>query len=649
MKKAISILISICLLLSLCPAALMEGADAYQGDIVLFLTNDMHSNLGSSKIMNDDGSTTVIGGMARLAAAMTAERAKAEGKSLTLDGGDYSQGTPYQDGYQAGWEVLAMATLGTQFTTLGNHEFDVGDQAIENSYVNARANAQKFGVDGQIPQLIVSNMFIKYDDKGEVIAYTNDDIKPDDLSTNAFASGEYAETGAKNYVVTEVNGYKIGMFGIVGENAYGYCKNSDLTRMDASAVANVYAKFLKEEKKCDLVIAISHCGDGEDKVTAQNSEGYLDMIQSAHSHTPYDAPVVENGVIIFSTGSNAQNLGVISLKKAKTGWTFIPEESRTRLLTDAFDKAADDTSAPAEAFRKMSKLIAQYGQELQAPGGYFDKLGLTGAGPDTVVMKIGTGANYVPKIDGKSYGYTFEQSPVTAFIGDGFNYASGSDVSFFFGGYVRTSLYQGDFTVADAFNIQSTGESAVDRSAGASLIVAPLSGKQLIGICVFDAMCSGAAGDITYGGAGTLHSSGMRYNYTITDGKKINCDTSSIEIFLNGKWEPVNPDKAYLCSFTFESTQNLVGFMPMLTGGIPFSPYDEATGTYAEIPADNTSDEYYAFWAPYCVGKGVLEGTELELKAWSALYYYAKHLSETTGFDALYTPDKIVPTRTRIK
>ena len=79
-----------------------------------------------------------------MAAALTQERNKAEGKVLTLDGGDYSQGTPYQDGYQQGWELLGMAALGVDYVTLGNHEFDVGDQAIENSYVNARSNAEKW-------------------------------------------------------------------------------------------------------------------------------------------------------------------------------------------------------------------------------------------------------------------------------------------------------------------------------------------------------------------------------------------------------------------------------------------------------------------------------------------------------------------------
>ena len=224
----------------------LEDFSQYKGDIVLLLSNDIHSNLSTSKTMNADGSTRVLGGVARMAAAQAKVRRKAFGKYLTLDGGDYSQGTPYQDGYQKGWEILALADMQVDYCTLGNHEFDVGDQAIENSWVNARKNRWNYGVCRKLPQLLVSNMFIKYGADGKEITYTDSDIQPDNLSTNAFGYGAYAETGARNYAIQSVAGYKVGLFGLIGKEAYGYCKNSDLTRMDCIKVANVYAKFLKE-------------------------------------------------------------------------------------------------------------------------------------------------------------------------------------------------------------------------------------------------------------------------------------------------------------------------------------------------------------------------------------------------------------------
>ena len=94
MKRILSILLVLAMMMSFLPAMAEAEVTEYTGDLVLMLTNDIHSNLGPSKIMDDNGQTVVIGGVARLAAALEIERAKAEGKVLTLDGGDYSQGTP---------------------------------------------------------------------------------------------------------------------------------------------------------------------------------------------------------------------------------------------------------------------------------------------------------------------------------------------------------------------------------------------------------------------------------------------------------------------------------------------------------------------------------------------------------------------------
>ena len=375
------------------------------------------------------------------------------------------------------------------------------------------------------------------------------------------------------------------------------------------------------------------------------------MIQNAHDHLAYDQPIVENGVIMTSTGCYAQNLGVQSLQKTSVGWTWVPEETCCYELTKAYDyEDPRDLSPEALAYRSMQDLLPRYDADLTAPDGYFSKLGLDDVTPDSVVMTIPTGYDYIQYEDGKAIGYTYIQSPVTAFICDSFNYASGSQVSFVFGGYVRTALYQGDFTVADAFNEQSTGESAIDHSAGSSLVVCDLSGAQLASICVFDAACSGVTPQgRTYGGAGTLHTGNLRYRYHISDGQ-ISCDVSSIEVYFpeSDSWQPLDFHKAYSTSFTFESSQNLVSLLPwaskMATGqALPFAPYDEATGTYMDVPSDNKSEEYYRFWAPYCRGKGVLEGTSYELKSWTALYYYAASMNGTLS-DA-YTPDHLMQTR----
>ena len=83
---------------------------------MLLLSNDIHSNLGPSKQMGQGrrpySHRRLWRGWRQLQAQI---RRRAAGKYLTLDGGDYSQGTPYQDGYQKGWEILALAQMEVDF------------------------------------------------------------------------------------------------------------------------------------------------------------------------------------------------------------------------------------------------------------------------------------------------------------------------------------------------------------------------------------------------------------------------------------------------------------------------------------------------------------------------------------------------------
>ena len=213
-----------------------------------------------------------------------------------------------------------------------------------------------------------------------------------DLSTNPFGSGAYGHVGAKNYVVKRVGEHLVGLFWPGRRRSLRLLQNSDLKRMDCAQVANVYAKFLKQEKGCDLVIALSHCGLEEDLATAAASEGWLDVIQSAHSHLRFDQPRTENGVILMSAGCYAQNLGVLSLKKTPEGWRWVEGESRCYTLDDSFDHRTLWTRRDeGQNYRALQTLIQRYNEELVAPGGYFLRLGLEGLTQDTVVMQIPQG------------------------------------------------------------------------------------------------------------------------------------------------------------------------------------------------------------------------------------------------------------------
>jgi 5'-nucleotidase len=71
---------------------------------------------------------------------------------------------------------------------------------------------------------------------------------------------------------------------------------------------NDYAKLLKEKKKCDLIVCLTHIGYEEDIVLAEQSK-YIDIIIGGHSHTYMKEPDIRKnldgkGVYIFQTGKN---------------------------------------------------------------------------------------------------------------------------------------------------------------------------------------------------------------------------------------------------------------------------------------------------------------------------------------------------------
>ena len=118
MKKLLSLLLVLCLVLSLSCTAFAAGAEKpLDGKTVILHSNDVH-------------------GAIDLYAAMAAMKAdyEAQGAEVILaDAGDYSQGTVYVSVNKGADAVTMMNATGYDVVTLGNHEFDYGyAQLVEN-------------------------------------------------------------------------------------------------------------------------------------------------------------------------------------------------------------------------------------------------------------------------------------------------------------------------------------------------------------------------------------------------------------------------------------------------------------------------------------------------------------------------------------
>jgi 5'-nucleotidase len=226
-----------------------------------------------------------MGGAARRAALIESIR-KEEENVLLLDAGDIFQGTPYFNYYGGELEFKLMSMMHYDVATMGNHDFDNG---IDGFYA-------------QLPHAKFDFVTANYDFKNTVL---NEIIKP--------------------YKIINKGGIKIGIFGL-GIELEGLVDKKlykETVYNDPIEIAQDMARILKHNKKCDLVICLSHLGFSYKNEPNKTSDLDLakktkdiDLIIGGHTHTFLDKPVIEKNsegkeVIINQVGCYGINLGRI--------------------------------------------------------------------------------------------------------------------------------------------------------------------------------------------------------------------------------------------------------------------------------------------------------------------------------------------------
>jgi 5'-nucleotidase len=223
--------------------------------ITILHTNDQHSRL---EPFPKNDRLAGRGGVVNRARILSKIRAE-EPNILLFDAGDIFQGTPYFNFYKGRPEIELMSEMGYDAVTMGNHDFDGGLDL----YVKQIKEFAKF------PVLVANYDF-----------------------TNTAMQGL-----AQPFKIFKVQGVKIGVFGLginpqglIPEKLFGGAKY-----LDPIKTANETAAFLRNEKKCSLVVCLSHLGykmsDGEvsDLVMAPQTKD-IDLIIGGHTHTFLNEP-----------------------------------------------------------------------------------------------------------------------------------------------------------------------------------------------------------------------------------------------------------------------------------------------------------------------------------------------------------------------
>ncbi|MDY6205195.1 bifunctional UDP-sugar hydrolase/5'-nucleotidase [Bacteroides heparinolyticus] len=234
--------------LFLCVVAVVVSAQERR--LLVLHTNDTHSCIMPVNPNLADKSVAGRGGFLRRIAMLERERA-VNPDLLLFDSGDFSQGSPYYTLYKGDVEVELMNRMGYDAVVIGNHEFDNGIENMARIFRKARF------------PIVCSN----YD-----------------------FSGTPVEGLVKRWVVIRRNGVKIGVFGLSPElEGLVDMRNCKGVRyLDPVRTAEEMTRFLKEKKKCDIVICLSHLGwdslNMNDQILLSGTRG-IDLLLGGHSHT----------------------------------------------------------------------------------------------------------------------------------------------------------------------------------------------------------------------------------------------------------------------------------------------------------------------------------------------------------------------------
>jgi sulfur-oxidizing protein SoxB len=255
-----------------------------------------------------------MGGYSHLATLVKQIRSERAGKTLLLDGGDTLQGSATSLLSRGSDMLEATNQLGVEVFT-PHWEFTYGIERVR----------ELFG-DGETRGLF----------KGNFVAHNVADV----------SWGPPGEPVFHPYTLRETGGIKIGIIG----QAFPYTPISHPQRFVPNLTFGIQEERLKklvnelrDQKKVDLVVVLSHNGLYVDLKLARRVQG-IDVILGGHTHDAMPQPVIVDKTLVINSGAHGKFLSRLDLdvRSGKVGAyryklipvlsRFIPEDSEMTAL-----------------------------------------------------------------------------------------------------------------------------------------------------------------------------------------------------------------------------------------------------------------------------------------------------------------------------
>ncbi len=226
-------------------------------EFVILSTNDMHASLDN---------------VARLATAV--KECRDTVFTIVVDAGDRWTGNAYVDLAEGRLPMIhLMNAVGYDVATLGNHDFDPGQQVLDNAVDKA-----KFAV----------------------------------VCANMESEGEWLDDVEERVQIVTPNGVEVDFVGVVTSYSNGHPDGNDsnfegLKFEDPQIVAEREG----DDSDGDVKVLLSHMGHDRDLALAERYSGY-DVIIGGHTHKLLDTVV--NGTVVGQTQRKLKYVGVTKVK-----------------------------------------------------------------------------------------------------------------------------------------------------------------------------------------------------------------------------------------------------------------------------------------------------------------------------------------------
>ena len=304
--------------------------------IVILHTNDFHGAVEPEK-GRGTGGTSEEGGLVNLVSLIDQLRAEHPGRTLLLDAGDTLQGTYVSNSTQGELVMAAMNLAGYDAWTLGNHEFDWGQEPLKARIAQAR-----------FPVLAANIHDVTSDAPWDVV---------------------------QPYTIVDVGRIRVGILGLTYPDTPVINRPENVAGLDFQRAEEAVRRYLPGlQEQAGLIVVLSHLGYDGDLALAKAVDG-IDVIVGGHSHMYLERPRQIDGTLIVQAGAKGQVVGRLELTLDVATGQVVDFTRRKVLIPVTDDVAAINQEAQAlvdaaltEAAETIDQPIGKTAVALQPQG-----------------------------------------------------------------------------------------------------------------------------------------------------------------------------------------------------------------------------------------------------------------------------------------